>query len=116
MERKYEGCFLLRSDLEDDAREKEISFIEAQISGNGGEIVKREAWGKKYLAYPIKKEKEAFYYIVYFRAMPDALSTISEEIRRRENIIRYLFLQRKRFPDLEKDERKGETIDARTNT
>ncbi|HOL21256.1 MAG TPA: 30S ribosomal protein S6 [bacterium] len=115
MERKYEGCFLLRPDMEDDAREKEISFIEGQISGNGGQIVKRDIWGKKYLAYPIKKEREAFYYIVYFRALPGSLPSISEGLRRRENIIRYLFLQRKRFPELEKEEQKGEPIDARTN-
>ncbi|MCX8081848.1 MAG: 30S ribosomal protein S6 [bacterium] len=115
MERKYEGCFLLRANLEDDVREKEISFIEGQISSNGGEIVKKELWGKKYLAYPIKKETEAFYYIVYFKTSPGSISSISEGLRRRENIIRYLFLQRKRFPDMEK-EQKGEYINARTNT
>ncbi|MCM8760341.1 MAG: 30S ribosomal protein S6 [Candidatus Omnitrophica bacterium] len=107
MEKKYEGCFLLRPDLEDDVRAKEIFFIEGQISDNGGEIVKREAWGKKYLAYPIKKEREAFYYIVYFKAPSGSLSSISEGIRRRENIIRYLFLLRKRFPEIEKDKQKG---------
>ncbi|MCM8761889.1 MAG: 30S ribosomal protein S6 [Candidatus Omnitrophica bacterium] len=116
MERKYEGCFLLRADLEDEVREKEISFIEGQISDNGGQIVKREVWGKKYLAYPIKKEREAFYYIVYFKTLSDSLSSISEGLRRRENIIRYLFLQRRRFPELEKDEQKGERADARSNT
>lgn len=115
MERKYEGCFLLRADLEDEAREKEISFIEAQIKGNGGKIVKRDNWGKKYLAYPIKKEREAFYYFVYFSATPASLSLISEPLRRRENILRYLFLQKKRFPDIEKAQQ-GENVDAGSNT
>jgi len=117
MERKYEGCFLLKANLEDEEREKEISFIDGQISSNGGEIVTKDIWGKKHIAYPIKKETEAFYYIVYFRALPGALSSISEGLRRREKILRYLFLQRKRFPELERDESKREKrLDARTNT
>jgi len=107
MERKYEGCFLLKANLEDEEREKEISFIEGQISGNGGTIVKKDIWGKKHIAYPIKKDTEAFYYIVYFRAPSEAISSISEGLRRREKILRYLFLQRKRFPELEQDEQKG---------
>lgn len=104
MERKYEGCFLLKTELTDEENEKEISFIEGQISNNGGKIVNNESWGKKYLAYPIKKKTEAFYYFVYFTALPDSLALITEGLRRRENILRYLFLQRKRFPDLEKKE------------
>lgn len=101
MERKYEGCFLLKPELSEEENAKEMSYIESQISENGGKIVKRDVWGKKYLAYPIKKKKEAFYYIVYFTAPPSSLSSVSDGLRRRENIMRYLFLQKKRFPDSE---------------
>lgn len=115
MEKKYEACFLLKPELSEEENAKEISYIEGQILNNGGKIVKKDIWGKKYLAYPIKKETEAFYYIVYFMALPGSLSSISEGMRRRENILRYLFLQRKRFPELEKDEQRGENVNARAN-
>ncbi|HDD64590.1 MAG TPA: 30S ribosomal protein S6 [Firmicutes bacterium] len=109
MERKYEGCFLLRGDLSDDEVEKEADFIERSILNEGGNIVKKELWGRKTLAYPIKKMEEAVYYLFYFTAPPDAIARIEDHFRRKENILRYLILQRKKLPE-------GEEVNAGTKS
>ncbi len=99
MEKQYEGCFLLKTDLPEEEAAKEVAFIEESITKNGAGIVKKEFWGTKRLAYPIKKKTDAVYHLFYFKASPEMLPPIEQTFRRRENILRYLFLQRKRLPE-----------------
>jgi len=103
MERKYEGCYLLRAGLSDEEIEKEAGFIEKSISEAGGKLVKKELLGRRELAYPVKKKTEAIYYIFYFTALPEQMQIIKSSLTRRENILRYLMMQRKRLPKEEKE-------------
>lgn len=109
MERKYESCFLLKGNLSDEEVEKEVDFIERSILNEGGNIIKKEMWGRKTLAYPIKKMEEAVYYLFYFKASPEAIKRIEDHFKRKENILRYLILQRKKLPEAE-----GEKVNAGT--
>ncbi len=105
MIRNYEFCFLIRADLPEEEFNKEVDFIERSILKEGGEIVKKENWGRKTLAYPIRKKEEAIYYLFYIKSAPENISKIESNFYRRENILRYLILQRKKFK---------ETVDAGT--
>ncbi|HOJ39082.1 MAG TPA: 30S ribosomal protein S6 [bacterium] len=98
MMRKYEGCFLLRADLSEEGLKSEINFVEQTMTAAGAQIVKQEMWGRKNLAFPIKKKTEAVYYLFYFQAEPGLLAKIEPNFRVRENILRYLFLLRKQLP------------------
>jgi len=98
MTRKYEGCFLLRADLSEENLQEELKFIENTLHTAGAHIVKQEMWGRKNLCYPIKKRKEAVYYLFYLEAEPSFLSKMEPVLRVRENILRYLFLLRKQLP------------------
>ncbi len=105
MEKQYEGCFLLKADLPKEETAKEVALIEENITKNGARIAKKEFWGTKRLAYPIKKKTDAVYHLFYFKASPEMLPHIEQSFRRRENILRYLFLQRKRLPEEGKSEK-----------
>lgn len=110
MTRKYEGCFLLRADLPEEELEKEVNFIEKTILETGAEIVKKELWGRKNLTYPIKKKNEAVYYLFYLTAPSDALTRITANYRVRENILRYMFIQRKKLPGPEGEKQDGQSV------
>ncbi|MGC8977148.1 MAG: 30S ribosomal protein S6 [Candidatus Ratteibacteria bacterium] len=97
MIRNYELCFLIKSDLPEEEFNKEIDFIERSILREGGEILKKENWGRKTLAYPIKKKEDAIYYLFYIKSKPEDISKIESNFKMRENILRYLILQRKRL-------------------
>lgn len=60
------------------------------ISNNGGEIVKVEEWGKRRLAYEIKKKQYGFYVYTRFSASPAFLHLLEKEYRLNESILRYL--------------------------
>jgi len=101
MERKYEACFLLRGDLPEEEIEKEVEIIEKTLINSGANIVKKENWGRKTLAYPIKKKQEGVYYLFYFTAPPTIKQSIEENLKLRENILRYLLIKRKVLPNQE---------------
>ncbi|MBN1445080.1 MAG: 30S ribosomal protein S6 [Candidatus Omnitrophica bacterium] len=107
MERQYEGCFLLRADISEEELAKEAAYIEEQISAAGGKIAGKELWGKKHLAYPIKKKTEAVYYLFYFKAAPEVMLSAEPQMRRRENILRHMFLQKKKLPEVKKEDDKN---------
>jgi len=105
MERKYELCFILRSDLPEDEVENEIKNIEKTLINAGCNIIKKENWGRKTLSYPIKKRQEGIYYIFYLTAPGTIKQIIEENLKLRENILRYLLIRRKTLPE-------GEVINA----
>jgi|YelNatPaOPRAMG01_1025707.scaffolds.fasta_scaffold164683_3 small subunit ribosomal protein S6 len=97
MLRNYEFCFLLRADLPEEEFNKEIDFIERSILREGGEIIKKDNLGRKTLAYPIQKKEEAIFYLFYVKSNPENISKIESNFYRRENILRYLILKRKKL-------------------
>jgi small subunit ribosomal protein S6 len=97
MIKNYEFCFLIKSELSEEEFNKEIDFIEKSMLNQGAQIIKKENLGRRTLAYPIKKKQEAIYYFFYIKCSPDKISKIEENFYRREKILRYLVLQRKKL-------------------
>lgn len=90
--RLYEGMFIIDAELDDGQRESVQQSIEAEISKHGGEIVKREPWGVRSLAYLIKKRKNGFYWLIHFKVEPSAVVKIGERFKLNESILRCLIV------------------------
>ena len=89
----YEGMYVLNAHLTDDARNKAFDKIKNDITRRGGEIVKIHDQGRRRLAYEIAKQKEGYYYLMYFRVAPDAVNELWQEYHLNENLLRFLTLQ-----------------------
>lgn len=89
--REYELTVLLHPDLEADL-ETPLKKVRAIITDNGGKIVSEDNWGKKRLAYRIKKEDFAVY--VYFELELPATVTakISNIFNITDEVLRYLLV------------------------
>jgi ribosomal protein S6 len=57
IKKMYESAILINAALEDNQIQSIISHIKELISSNDGEITDIEDWGRKRLAYMIKKSK-----------------------------------------------------------
>ena len=91
----YEVAVLYHPDLEIDL-EKASKKVEKIITDNGGKITKTDNWGKRKLAYPIKKQEFAVY-VFYTAEMPaDATGKIDQAFNITDEIIRFLITR----PDL----------------
>ena len=89
----YESAVLINAALEEDQIQSIISRIKELISSNDGEIKDVEDWGRKRLAYMIKKSKIGYYIIFQFNAYPQIISTLEKFYKLDENILRYLTIK-----------------------
>ena len=90
IKKMYESAILINAALEDNQIQSIISHIKELISSNEGEIIDIEDWGRKRLAYMIKKSKIGYYIIFQFNAYPQTISTLEKFYKLDENILRYL--------------------------
>jgi len=67
----------------------------AQMIGNhSGEVLTTEMWGRRTLAYPIKRNFEGHYVMQRFTMLPDGTEEIERFLRLNEDVIRYLMFRR----------------------
>jgi len=91
--RMYETAVLMNAALEDDQIQSIISRIKETITNNGGEIKDFEDWGRKRLAYIVKKNKIGYYVIFRFTSPPVVLSKLDRLYKLDDNILRYLTIK-----------------------
>ena len=103
---QYEVAVLYHPDLEIDL-EKAETKVKKIITDNGGKIAKTDSWGRRKLAYPIKKQEFAVY-VFYTVEMPaENLKKVEQTFNITDEIIRFLITK----PDL-KAIAKAETLRA----
>ena len=63
----------------------------------GGQIVNKESWGLKKLAYPIQKKTTGFYFLLEFTGEGSLINTLETQYRRDERIIRFLTFKQDKY-------------------
>lgn len=97
MNNQYEIAVLLDPGLEIDL-EKATSKIEGIITVGGGKITNTDNWGKRKLAYSIKKQDFAIY-IFYTADLPsESVRKINDTLNITDEVLRFLITK----PDLKK--------------
>ncbi len=91
--RQYELVVVLHPDLEIDV-DTPISKIEKLIGNTKGTITKRDNWGKKRLAYPIKKHSFGVYVFFELELEPEAVRSIEASLLITEEVIRFMLVNR----------------------
>jgi len=92
---EYEIAILFDPDLEIDI-EKSTQKVEKIFVDNGGKIVKVDNWGKRKLAYPIKKHESALYSIYTLQFPPQSVIKVEKTLNITDEVIRFLITR----PDL----------------
>lgn len=88
--RKYEFIVLLSPDLSDDQVQAEAKKIEGTLSSHGAKDVITDFWGKREMAFAIKKHSHASYVVFYFES--EVGSVIDEAVavlRLNESILKF---------------------------
>ena len=88
--RSYEMIFILDPALGDDGVEAAATAAKAVVTKAGGEVVEIQKWGKKRLAYDIKKRREGHY--VYFRAQAPgkAVAELERHLKIAEPVLKFI--------------------------
>ena len=89
----YESAVMINAALDDEQIESIISRVKETIANNGGEIREIENWGRKRLAYMVKKSKIGYYAIFRFNAPSNIVSKLERNYSLDEHILRYLTIK-----------------------
>ncbi len=86
---RYELLFIVPNNYTEDEAKVIITKAEAAISEQGAQIVYREFWGKKKLAYVIKQNHYGYYNLCEFDAEPASILKIDRNLRLSKEILRH---------------------------
>lgn len=92
---QYEIAVLYHPDLEVDLTKAEERVTKI-IAENGGKVLGIDNWGKKKLAYPVKKLEHAIYVFYSVELMPESIQKMESLLNITDEVIRYLVTK----PDL----------------
>lgn len=89
----YEGMFIVKASLSDEARSKALERIKGGLVQRGGELVKVHDMGLRRLAYPIDRHKEGVYTLIYFQLPPTQVTEFWQECHLNEDLLRFMTLR-----------------------
>ncbi len=90
---KYELAVVFSPLLDEESLKVELEKVQALVTRFDGTIEKVDNWGKKRLAYPIKKQNDGFFYFISFQSAGTTPIEIESRIRIMENVYRYLIIR-----------------------
>lgn len=92
--RTYEVMYVVRPNIEDEARKSLVERFKGVLSSNGSEIIEEKDWGKRRLAYEIQDFAEGFYNIVRIKAENDeAINEFDRLSKITGDIIRHIVVR-----------------------
>jgi len=86
----YETVFILNPVLSDVQVKETVKKFEDYLVSKGAEMISKEDWGLKKLAYTIQHKKSGFYHLFEYKAPAEILIAFETELRREERIMRFL--------------------------
>lgn len=92
--RSYELVFIARPDLDENALAEVVTKVTNWITDSGGTIEKVEQWGKRKLAYQIRKQVEGLYVQMNFNLQPSAAPQLERNLRYLEPVMRFSVIQK----------------------
>ena len=87
--KKYESIFVIRPDASEETVAEASEKAQQQVTRNGGIILALENWGRKKLAYEIKRFTEGIYIKLDFEAPGDVVDKLARHLTLAEEVIRY---------------------------
>jgi small subunit ribosomal protein S6 len=87
---RYEVVAIVIASLSDDDINALIERSQTIITDRKGVIAKTEKWGKKHLAYEIKKQKDGYYFLIDFAGDGAIVAEIERNYKINDRIIKFM--------------------------
>jgi small subunit ribosomal protein S6 len=89
----YEAVIILSQTIADEAK---VAFAEKmkELIVLNGELTNVDEWGKKTLAYEIKKQKEGFYILLTFTSKPESILEMDRILGLDESVLKHMIIKK----------------------
>lgn len=88
--RTYEVVLIFHPDLDETAVNEAVEKVKGWITTAGGTVAKVDAWGKRRLAYVIRKCRDGQYFMITAEFVPAFNAELDRNLRFLEPVIRYM--------------------------
>ena len=92
--RSYEVVFIVHPDLDENALKSVIDRVQGWITGAGGSVDKVDLWGKRRLAYSIRKQREGQYVYMDAQFNPAFSAELERNLRFDEPVMRFSIISK----------------------
>ncbi|MGE5472951.1 MAG: 30S ribosomal protein S6 [Ignavibacteriales bacterium] len=93
MVNSYESIFIINPNLEEEATKSVVEKFKGLIESTG-KVESIEEWGKRKLAYPIKKLNEGYYVLINFNADSSFTHELERIYKITDEVIKYIVLKK----------------------
>lgn len=94
----YEVVYIFDSALPEDRINEKLERYHTQLTGTGGEITETDHWGRRPLAYTLKKKNAGYYVVEHFNSPVEALPEFERLLKLDEELLRYLVVSHEGEP------------------
>ena len=89
----YENIVILNASLSDEEIETATGKIKDLITNSGGTILKADVWGRRKLAYEIKKQKKGFYILFLFQAPSPVIRKLEDYYKVYDPVVKFMVIR-----------------------
>jgi small subunit ribosomal protein S6 len=103
----YELGVIVDPEVPPEEETSTLERLEGIITDAGGEVIGKDTWGRRQLAYPIKKKNYGVYHFWKVEVGGDALDKLNFEMRTNDVVMRSLIL------NMDRELRRKRKMDAK---
>ena len=89
----YEGMFIVDSNRWASNSQGISDELLSLLKNQGADVLTSRAWDERRLAYPIRGQRKALYWLSYFRVDGEKISEIERQCRLKDLILRHLIIK-----------------------
>jgi small subunit ribosomal protein S6 len=98
--KRYETLFIVQIDLPADEINSIIDRYKAIVTALKGTIIKAEKWGKRKLAYEIRKQSNGFYVLLDFAGKSVIIDELERNLKIDDKVLKFMTIMKNRNVDL----------------
>lgn len=87
--REYETIYILESNVDPDEADRVATRVKDIVSARNGHLLKIDNWGKRKLAYPIRKSSRGVFVFLKYLGFEDLVAEIERNLRLLDSVVRY---------------------------
>jgi len=92
--RQYELALIIRPEVDEEGQQAILERLSQLVTEHGGQVENVETWGRRRLAYPIRKVEEGFYHFVQGQFPAAVLDELDRVITLDESILRHMIVRK----------------------
>ena len=92
--REYELVYILTPDISDESLSDAMDRVNRMVTGRGATINESQRWGRRRLAYPIKRFLEGTYVVSQLQMTPERAVDVDNGLKLAEEVLRHLLVRR----------------------